>query len=377
MQFRDRGQRDDRRRRVLGEEHRSVSALAAPPKGPAVDAALSQKTDGKARFALSALPQNQRPITDLIPSRWPMIGLLVLVGVLAITLVEGAHYYLPQTVPEAVGRSIAIRLTGWLSSTFATLAAAMSLLVYAVRRHQVDDYNGRYRIWIWAAALWMLLAASRVAGLDELGRLLLIHATGWTGPAGGAVWAITPVCGIVLLMGVRLLFDMRGSRLSTAVLLAAGGLATASIVMANDWIVVAGPGTSIMIHSGLSMLAYLLLLVSTSLHGRHLLRDAQGLVPVRPAKPAKAVKTKKAKITKEATTEAKVSSRLSKSKSAAKPKQAETIRTDLDPQAVSRDRQSTATSTTSPAEDKPQRKLSKSERRRLRKQKRRALNDAA
>ncbi len=396
MQFRDRGQRDDRRRRVLGEEHRSAAVSVATSKRRADTAAAAdvQETDAKARYAQAALPQNQRPITDLIPTRWTMVALLVLIGTLAIAAVEGAHYYLPQVLSEVVGRAYAAELTAWLGSTFAVMAAGMSLLVYAVRRHKVDDYNGRYRIWLWAAACWMLLGASAVVGLDELGRLLLVQATGWTGPANGAVWAIAPLGSIVLVMGIRLILDMRESRLSTGVFVSAGVVATASIVMKNDWIVIADPRTATMVQSGLSMVAYLLLLVSTSLHGRHIVRDAQGLVPVRPAKPAKAKKKK---------TEAAedVSSRKSDSKSdvetdstgrksiaIAKPKQAEKVRTDLKVQPAGRaahSKVSTANESgsddvklaSSPAEDKPTRKLSKAERKRLRKQKRRALNDAA
>ena len=375
MQFRDRGQRDDRRRRLLGEGPEatgdSVGTLQRTAK--AESAKDGPGADAKAHYAQAALPQNQRPITDLIPMRWPVIALLVLLGLLAITSVEVAQHSLPQVLAENIGQVAAGRLAAWLASTFALLAAVMAVLVYAVRRHQVDDYKGRYRIWLWAAALATFLAANAVVGFDELGRVLLMQATGWTGPANGVVWAIAPLTCVVGMMGVRLLLDMRESRLATGVLVAAGVLAMASIVMQHGGVTVAEEQIAIMIQSGLSMTGFFLLLTSMSLHGRYLLRDAQGLVPTRPAKPAKTKreKTEKKKIEKAPATEGDSSHPSDlKAEPIGQRKQSKQPA----PSAAGSDG---GKKTDSPAEEQPKRKLSKAERRRLRKLQRRGLNDAA
>ena len=61
-------------------------------------------------------------------------------------------------------------LAGWFSSLMLLAAAVMALLIHAVRKHRADDYQGRYRVWRWAAACWFLLATDRAAGLSEVAR---------------------------------------------------------------------------------------------------------------------------------------------------------------------------------------------------------------
>ena len=62
---------------------------------------------------------------------------------------------LSQTLPRdglaAIDAGAAGNLAAWFSSCLLLMAAACSLQIYNLRRHKIDDYRGRYRIWVWAA----------------------------------------------------------------------------------------------------------------------------------------------------------------------------------------------------------------------------------
>ena len=48
------------------------------------------------------------------------------------------------------------------------LASATCLLIYSIRRHRIDDFRGRYRIWLAASAACLVLSANSVAGLHSV-----------------------------------------------------------------------------------------------------------------------------------------------------------------------------------------------------------------
>ena len=63
------------------------------------------------------------------------------------------------------------------------------LLIYSIRRHRIDDFRGRYRVWLAAAVACVVLSADSVAGLHDALAQSLSHHTGWTAlraaPSGG------------------------------------------------------------------------------------------------------------------------------------------------------------------------------------------------
>ena len=56
-------------------------------------------------------------------------------------------------------------LAAWYSSLLLTVASLCALLCYSLRRHRLDDYKARYRIWLAAAMCWFVM------GVDEAGSL--------------------------------------------------------------------------------------------------------------------------------------------------------------------------------------------------------------
>ncbi len=95
------------------------------------------------------------------------------------------------------------------------------LLIYSIRRHRIDDYRGRYRVWLGAALACLMLSANSVAGLHQVVADMLSHFTGGrrcaTARCGGWRW---PGC---RSRGSRaVLLDMRECRLAAALLVCRG-----------------------------------------------------------------------------------------------------------------------------------------------------------
>ena len=156
-------------------------------------------------------------------------------------------------------------LACWFSSLTLLAASVAALLVYTVRRHRTDDYQGRYRVWLWAAGCWFLLATDQAASLREGFRDLMI---GWTGTPclrDGTFWWVVIYVLVFGAIGSRLLLDMRPSRLSFGALAAAAvayGLALASHL---GWTPMGTAAGEVMFRTGSEMAGHLMLLAAMGL----------------------------------------------------------------------------------------------------------------
>ena len=96
-------------------------------------------------------------------------------------------------------------LACWFSSLLLLAAAVMAMLVYAVRRHRTDDYQGRYRVWLWAAGCWLLMATDQAASLREAFQAAMIALTGTPLLGDGTLWWVAAYVLIFGAVGSRLL----------------------------------------------------------------------------------------------------------------------------------------------------------------------------
>ena len=153
-----------------------------------------------------------------------------------------------------------------------------ALLVYAVRRHRTDDYPGRYRIWLWAAGCWFLLATDQAASLRQWFSEAMIGWMGTTLWRDGALWWVAVYVLLLGAIGSRLLLDMRPSRLSIAALTTAMLAYGLAIACHLGWQPIGTAVGEVMFRAGSEMAGQLMLLAAMGLHARYVLRDAQGLV---------------------------------------------------------------------------------------------------
>lgn len=281
--FRRFGQRDDRRRRLLTEE------LSKPSDSPAChvwpeDAPPPRRSEhyGDAEFL-----EHQSQLLDLVPRRMVSLVLLPIAAAAIVVGLEASYAWMLERVANGGAAVTALDLAAkgslscWFSSLVLLAASVGAILVYSVRRHRTDDYQGRYRIWLWAAACWFLMATDQAASLQEGFRDLMISLAGTPLLGDGVLWwAILYACALGAV-GSRLLIDMRSSLLSTGALL--GAAIAQALVLAGrlGWILPEGGSREVMFLVGTEMIGNLLLLAAMTLHARYVLLDAQGLLPRR------------------------------------------------------------------------------------------------
>lgn len=294
------GRSDERRRRVLTEDVISGTAKS----GVRSSSETATRTGGKAtrnRYAEAARMERRTRITDLIPQSYGAVALWFVLGAALVAGLEALHHYADRLpFAAADGRIAAFDLTGrgslasWFSALLLQLATAAALVVYSIRKHRSDDYHARYRIWIVAACCWFVGGIDVAASLHEGFQGLMIAVTGNRLFGDGAIWWLGGYAIVPGLVGLRLLFDMKECRSSTAVFLLSGGCYVAA-GLASLQLLPPVPGVdAVLLDAGLALAGHLLLVTSMTLHARYVVLEASGELIPRAAKP-KAEKSKGAK----------------------------------------------------------------------------------
>ncbi len=279
------GQRDERRRRVLTDDRAGDAAVATKAAAPPRPRKAEPYTPG-ARLA------NQRRVSDLVPKGFVTIGLLFLTGLAAIAGLAAAHVYLPEIAAWAKDGSAALELGSrgslgsWLASLLLGLAGMTSLLIYSIRRHKLDDYRGHYRWWWVAGLAWLVMSVDATAGIHDLFSVAMTRLTGHAAPAGGQIWWIG--CWGLLLAAttVRLLLDMRQCRSALLVTVLALVLWSAAVGIQLNTLQVSGIPLRLVAET-LKLTGHLMLLLGVTLYARYIVLHAQGLLPARNQKPRK------------------------------------------------------------------------------------------
>lgn len=241
---------------------------------------------------------HQPRVTDLVPQRYGVLALLLMAGLAMTGGLEAAHYWLPQISRMTGGsRLIALdlasdaALANWFSSTVLAMAAVTALVIYSVRRHRKDDYHGRYRVWLWAAALWALMSVDEATSLHEGLSELAAHFSGDV-RAGGILGWVAAYSLLFAAIGTRLFLEMRSCRLSSASLVAAAGCFVAAVIAKTRLVPALSGDYALMAEEGCEMLGDVFLLFAMAAHARFTILDAQGAITPK-AKKAKSAKQEK------------------------------------------------------------------------------------
>ena len=210
-----------------------------------------------------------------------------------IAALAAGHVWLPTiasrlSAPAAASLELGASgsLSGWVASLWLGLAGATCALIYSIRRHKLDDYRGRYRWWLVGAAAWLVMSVDATCGIHQLFAATMVHVTGCTGPGGGVLWCMG--CWGILLcaLSVRTAWEMRVCRPAMSAYLSALGLWVIGLAIQMSGVKLGSLGNSLPAEIA-KLLGQLSLLLGLSLYARHVILHAQGLLPARKRKAAK------------------------------------------------------------------------------------------
>jgi hypothetical protein len=259
--------------------------LAAPDgKEAAGDDLRQAPNEGDGRvYPDSALAQRQSPLTSLLPQRALTLVALFLGGGLAITGIELLYARFFTGLPEPFHASLAVfdltargNIAHWFASLTLVIGAITSSLVYLIRRHRLDDYRGRYRIWQWATAFFVIGSFDAATGAHAIFQPAMIQLTGTKLLGDGAVWSVLLVGLAVTACFVRLAIEVRSSRLSTTFLCAAAGSYIGFVVTNFHPALGAAELIRVVASSATLLAGHFCLVYAVTLYGRHVYQEAQG-----------------------------------------------------------------------------------------------------
>ncbi len=242
---------------------------------------------GTRRYPAEAHREHQPRLTDLIPQSLTKLFLLFFVGAALIAGIEAV--YATRVLEFSEGHLPAFDLTAegslnnWFTSITLDLSCLVALVIYSLRRHRLDDYHGRYRVWLWAAACWLWLSIDEAACLHESIQALLREFAKQSARETELVW----VGAYVLLVGavaLRLVFEMRQCRSAVVAFSLAGATYVAAVAAHFAWLPPQAAEYGVLIEEGCEMGGSLFLLLSMCLYARFVILDAQGLIAARPEK---------------------------------------------------------------------------------------------
>lgn len=288
MDFRRSAQLDDRRRRVLMEE------VAAPAEAEEPTIAPAGKRSAATAYSQSALTDLQWRVSDLVPIRPFLVAAIVLALMTGVAAIETIYICwqtsppLPRSSPLASldrGQLAAIdlaargNLASWYSSLLLAAGGCGALIIFSIRCHRVDDYRGRYRVWLWTAAglVWASLD-SATGSHQAIGAII--------GQLGGSP-GLADMCWLALYL---LVFGALAIRMGIETWHAVGSFSTLSVaatlylmagMTAVGWIPLPGYLLATVLETTQVMLAHVVLLMGLMLYARHVHLDAQGKLPLR------------------------------------------------------------------------------------------------
>ncbi len=296
MEFRRGGQTTQRRRRVLKEDAGGdAPSTPAPAAEPAPRRRRRAASLANRAYPDAALVENPPRITRLNPPRiWhqSVSGMSALAAVsLVLALYAhaewGVRWFGEQNL-AALDPTTRGSLSSWLSSAMLGLAAIGSVAVFSIRRHRIDDYKGRYRVWLAMAAVCLVASIDATTALHRVPQQAL-HMVATRYAAGTSLgeypgfWWVAFNLAAVVAIAARLSVEVRRSAGSAGwvVLAAASYLAAGALEL--RFFATASPFVDVLMQAAAKLLADASLLFAVAAYARYVYLDSQGILAQRRA----------------------------------------------------------------------------------------------
>ncbi len=160
-------------------------------------------------------------------------------------------------------------LLAWLSSLTLLFAAQAACLIWHVRSRCPNDFAGRYHIWAKTAAVWFALSTCTATGLHLVASELVAAALpAFQEPLRRFGWRAAAILVAAWLLPA-LRREMRTARPGFAALIAAAAAGLYALVVQLGGTLPGGSFTVEIVATGASWSACVLLLLSMTLHARH------------------------------------------------------------------------------------------------------------
>jgi len=232
-------------------------------------------------YAPAVLDESQPRLTDLIPQRAFVLVMLALVGLTAIASIECLYIHLYVAILHGVslpGIDLGQRgnVAHWFSSLVMATGSGLSIAIYSIRVHRVDDYRGRYRVWLWMSAALLLASLHIVTGVHHSVNAACLLVSGM-GPEGlGAHLWMLPYGIAAGCVGLWLAIELWPSLEAFGAFATAATLCVLALVAEVGLFPLEGVLIATVAKSSVMMLTHGMFVYSLTLYARHVHLDAQG-----------------------------------------------------------------------------------------------------
>ena len=294
--------RNDRRRRLMNDEFVPTIDSSRPAEIADHRSGAAAACTTRRAYASGADRRNQLRTTDLFPKRtWLIVtfGSLLVFLIVAINLLafnaDSWRSVIGSEGVAALQLSGAGTLASWFTCFLMVLVALVSLQIYAMRRHRCDDYVGTYRMWMWFPPIFVIASMASIVDVGSIARNVFDSTLGISLPVGSLIPFGIALLMLAVLAG-RVLYEVRDSRASVAVLVLAWLSLAVSITMQTEW---AGNRIAAFDREFVLGNSYLVsavaLLVGHLFYTRFVYLHAHGLIVRKPSKVVKADSTRVAR----------------------------------------------------------------------------------
>jgi hypothetical protein len=272
--------RNGRRRRVLNEEVLSASCSHTALRVMTVD-------DGNSavpRYSEAAGVEHHPQVTDFVPRRYRSFVALISFALLTTAALAALDYFAASiaavpTIADVAAFQLdtAGSVASWVTSCVLMFASVTCVLVYSIRRHRIDDFRGRYRIWLSGAVACVVASVDSATGLHQVLADVMSHLTGWTALRGGAVWWLIAAGFPLAWISIRTLMDVKECRLAMT-LLGLAAISYAAAAVTHFQLFTVDASLEQIIVGAAVMLGHWLVFAGALSYARFVILDAQGLV---------------------------------------------------------------------------------------------------